>query len=165
VNFFDTEHQESPTSDSFFGVCDDQNGQKSYTDRSDKSKWIATVINEKPFQLVFTVIDKGVIKDDELPGRERCEGMLTSNEHIYFLELKVQRSGGIAKAKCQLESTIDIFNEVHPGKLETYTHRKAFVCNKRHPKFHVINNEEQKAFFDTYKVRFDINTEVKFKRG
>jgi hypothetical protein len=163
MNFFDAEHQEPPANESIFGICDDQNGQKAYIDRTDKDKWIATVINEKPFQLIFTAIDKGVIKENELPDRERCEGMLTSDEHIYFVELKVQRSGGIAKAKSQLSSTIEIFNEVHPGKLAKYKHRKAFACNKKHPHFHVIDNEENKHFFETYGVRLDVNTEIIFK--
>lgn len=68
MNFFDAEYQEPPTSESTFGICDDQNGQKAYTDRT--NKWIATVHNEKPFQLIFTAIDKGVIKDSELSGRK-----------------------------------------------------------------------------------------------
>jgi hypothetical protein len=38
MNFFDTEHQEPPTSESIFSICDDQNGQKAYTDRTDKNK-------------------------------------------------------------------------------------------------------------------------------
>lgn len=164
MNFFDTTHQEPPTEDLSFGICDDQNGQKAYTDRTNKIKWVATVINEKPFQLTFTAIDKGVIKDDQFPGQERCEGMITSNEHIYFLELKVQRSGGVAKAKCQLASTIKIFNQVHPERLREYKHKKAFICNKSHPNFHVIQNEDQLSFYNKYNVRLDINTEIKFKK-
>jgi hypothetical protein len=155
-------HQEPPTKDIIFGICDDQNGQKAYIDRSDKDKWIATVFNERSFQLIFTAIDKGVINDNEHPNMGRCDGMITSNEHIYFLELKLQRKGGIAKAKCQLASTIDIFNQVHPNKLETYKHRKAFICNKKYPYFHVIEHEEKMAFFVKYKARLDINTDIKF---
>lgn len=164
MNFFDPTHQEPPTEVSLFGICDDQNGQKAYTDITNKGKWIATVINEKPFRLTFTAIDKGVIKDDQLSNQERCEGMITSNEHIYFFELKVQKSGGTEKAKRQLASTIEIFNQIHPEILLKYKHKKAFICNKKHPNFHVIQNEEQRAFYSKYKVRLDVNTEIKFKK-
>ncbi|GHV11206.1 hypothetical protein AGMMS49938_01490 [Fibrobacterales bacterium] len=166
MNFFDKKYQEPITTDKEFGVCDDENGKIAYTDRRDKSKWIATITNGKSFKLIFTAIDKGVMKDTEFTNKPRCEGMIisTTKEHIYFLELKVQKKGGaISIAKKQLKSTIEIFNKIHPEILLEYKSRKAFICNKKHPYFKKIENSEQKEFWELYKVRLDINTEIIFK--
>ena len=57
INFFTAACQEPPLNNSVFGLCDDNNGQKAYTNTADATKWIATVKNENKKQLVFTAID------------------------------------------------------------------------------------------------------------
>lgn len=53
VNFFKAECQEPPLTDDIFGLCDDQNGTKAYSNINDSSKWIATVKNgsNKPISI------------------------------------------------------------------------------------------------------------------
>ncbi|GHT83585.1 hypothetical protein FACS1894137_05080 [Spirochaetia bacterium] len=157
-NFFDPVNQEPATTDTEFGLCDDQNGTKAYSDRNCREKWIATVKNENRIPLIFTAIDNGVISGAEAEGRERCEGMLSSKDHLYFMELKHQKADWIQKAKAQLESTINIFIENH-GKPQ-YKHKKAFACNKKHSKFRIIDNDENLRFFRTYGFRLDIQAEI-----
>jgi hypothetical protein len=163
MNFFDPAYQEPPVTETRFGLCDDENGTVAYTDKTDERKWVATVKNEQEMPIVFTAIDKGVIKDDEYPGRERCEGMLTADNYIFFVELKNQKKHWRQKAISQLESTILFFNEAHAGKLNTYKHKKAFVCNKKHPSFHIIDNETKLCFFRSTSVRLDVQSEIAFK--
>jgi len=50
----------------------------SKNDSENKDKWTATVENSNGLTLIFTAVDKDVIKDDEYPDYKRCDGMLTS---------------------------------------------------------------------------------------
>jgi hypothetical protein len=158
MNFFNAACQEPAISHIKFGICDDQNGAKAYTDVFDESKWVAIIINSKQINLVFTAIDACVIKGSEAHGRGRCDGMLTSNEHLYFVELKDQMARWIPGAIDQLESTIQFFIQHHD--LSLFKHKKAFACNKRHPVFQEIDNELNKKFFRTYGVRLDVQAEI-----
>ncbi|GHT97065.1 hypothetical protein FACS1894142_0650 [Spirochaetia bacterium] len=162
MNFFDPTFQEPPISVFPFGLCDDEDGQIAYTDTANKKKWIATVQSEKPLQVIFTAIDKGVIKDNEYQGRGRCDGMLTTDRHIYFVELKCKSAEWKADAALQLESTIQLFNDAHPGKIDTYKHKKAYACNKKHPDFKVIDTGLKKRFFEITRVHLDTQAEIKF---
>jgi hypothetical protein len=155
LNFFNEAYQEAPTNDALFGLCD--NGSIACTDKTDKNKWIATVENPNGLTLIFTAIDNGVIKHDEYVGYRRCDGMLTSSNHLYFIELKKERKNWIPEGIEQLGSTIKLFDEAHPKKKDLYTNKKAYICNKRHPHFHRIDDEERKHFFMTYGFRLYIN--------
>lgn len=159
MNFFAPACQETPRMDAVFGICDDRAGLPAYTDHSDPSRWTATVVNcEPPMSLTFTTIDKCVIQDKEEIGRGRCDGMLTSATHLYFIELKDQQASWIPHAINQLESTIQFFQAHHD--LSAFQHKKAFACNRRHRSFHEIDQDINFHFFRTYKVRLDIQAEV-----
>ena len=84
MDFFDTDCQEPIINETIFGLCDDEQGLKAYTNTDEQTKWIATVKNENNKDLIFTAIDKCVINDGEETDRGRCDGMLTSDEHIYI---------------------------------------------------------------------------------
>jgi hypothetical protein len=150
------EHINSP----LFGLCDDQNGTKAYTNLDSPTQWVATVKNDRHVSLVFTAIDNCVIKSDEEPGRGRCDGMLISdgNEHIYFIELKDKKEEWRDDAIKQLESTIRFFIANHD--INAFKHKKAFACSKRHSHFQVIDNELNLRFFREYGFRLDIQAEV-----
>jgi len=158
INFFEAKCQEEPLNNNEFGLCDDQNGTKAYTNLTNPEKWIATVNNYRQLNLIFTAVDKCVIKDNEFVERGRCDGMLTSPEHIYFIELKDQDKGWRSDAISQLESTIEFFIENHD--IEKYKHKKAFACNKNRKHFQEIDNEFNLRFFRKYKVRIDIQAEI-----
>jgi hypothetical protein len=161
MNFYDSAYQELPTTDALFGLCDDRKGRVAYIDKTNRNKWIAIIHNKKNINLLFTAIDKGVIKDDEEPERGRCDGMLASNEHIYFVELKDQRKNWISDSITQLESTIQFFIANHD--IAIYKHKKAFACNKRHPQFKKTENELNLHFFKTYGVRLGLQADIVFQ--
>jgi hypothetical protein len=162
LNFFDKAYQEPPINDTLFGLCDNGGVNIAFTDKTDKTKWIATVENPDGLTLIFTAIDKGVIKDDEYLGYERCDGMLTSSKHLYFVELKNQKRDRMQKGISQMESTIKLFDKAHPKKKDQFVQRKAYVCNKRHKKhhFHHTDNEKRKYFFLTYGFRLYVDDKI-----
>ena len=154
VDFFKVICQEPLRKDFEFGLCDDNNGQKAYTNIDDPEKWIAKVKNDNKKELVFTAIDKCIINDEEHIGRGRCDGMLTSDEHLFFVELKDKLPPWQTEAKVQLESTVQFFIESHDASV--FKHKKIFACNKKAKKFIEIDNEENLKFFRKYKFRIDL---------
>jgi len=160
MDFFEPECQEPAINESEFGLCDDQNGTKAYTNIGNHIKWIAAVRNDKRKNLTFTAIDKCVLKDNEEPDRGRCDGMLTSDseEHIYFIELKDQAKNWKQDAINQLESTVKFFIEHH--NINVYKHKKAFACNKKQPHFQEIDNTLNLRFFREYGVRIDVQARI-----
>jgi len=160
MDFFDTDCQESVINESLFGLCDDESGLKAYTNTDDQTKWIATVKNDNNKDLIFTAIDKCVIKDEEEPERGRCDGMLTFDDHIYFVELKDERKNWLTGAMNQLDSTVQFFIEYHD--ISIYKHKKVFVCNKRkrRKRFYESYNELNRHFFTKYRVRVGIGTDI-----
>lgn len=161
IDFLSNSFKETERTDTTFGVCDDQNGEKAYSDSTDPTKWIATVSNPLAASIAFTPIDKCLIKDTELPGVGRCDGMLTSSQHLFFIELKDQRSDWKNDAIKQLEDTVILFNSNHTEEeRRQFKHKKAFACNKARRKFQEIDNEENLRFFRTYGVRLDIQARI-----
>jgi hypothetical protein len=160
MNFFKIACQEPATTDIIFGICDDINHHKAYTVRSNPETWIATVKNDKSEELIFTAVDKCVLKGSEFEGRARCDCMITSKKHLYFIELKEQKSKWITHAVDQLESTIQMFIENHEKEISSYIYKKAFACNRKSGHFHIIDNEDNKIFFDRTGFRLDIQAEI-----
>lgn len=158
MNFFDAACQEPPINTKLFGLCDDENGTKAYTDTVDSSKWIATVKNDSMLDVTFTAIDKCVIKDNEGKGKGRCDAMLTTKLSLFLVELKNASSAKNVDILEQLISTIAFLKQYH--NIDSYTHKKVYACNKKRSQFVVIDNEENKAFYNTYGFRMDIQGEI-----
>lgn len=158
LNFFNNACNEPARTDTLFGLCDKQDGKKAYSDLANPETWIATVKNEKIFSLTFIPVDKCLIQDHEYHGRGRCDGILTSSTHLYFVELKDEEKSWRTGAIEQLESTIEFFKDSHD--INEFKHKKAFACNKQHRHFQEIDDELNIAFFRKHKVRLDVQAEV-----
>lgn len=158
MDFFNTACQQGPYNNETFGLCDDQNTTIAYVDTTTPEKWIATVENTAKKEVVFTAIDKCVINDSDVEGRGRCDGMLTTENLIFLVELKDQRSSWITHAVEQLESTIRFLKENHD--ISRFRHKKAFACNKRHRSFVEIDNEQNKRFHREHGFRLDIQATI-----
>lgn len=165
VNFFETECKESSRKEKQFGICDDQNGTKAYTDIADSRKWIAKVTNDKEIDISFTAIDHCIIvfKEGTMEKESSCDGMLIFAQSLYLVELKKQGTGGwIPEAKGQLENSIKLISENHD--LSNFRYKKAFACNRKHPNFTIIDTAERKAFFERTKgFRIDVQAEIVIK--
>lgn len=60
--FFDPAFQSGPFTRERFGLCDDQDTTPAYVDVVSPDKWVATVENLAQREVLFTAIDKGVIR-------------------------------------------------------------------------------------------------------
>lgn len=158
LDFFRKDCQYTSISAESFGLCDKQDGTKAYPDIPNPNNWIAQIKNETRLNIVFTAIDKCVLTDQEERGKGRCDGMLTTQTHLYLVELKDQLPPWQSDAIRQLESTIQLLNENHD--INGYRKRKAFACNKKREKFVVIDNETNKSFFARTGFRIDIQAEI-----
>lgn len=158
MNFFDVGCQEPVIAERSFGLCDGGDHRHAYSDINDPDLWVATVINDQQLQITFTAIDKCVIQGDEEQGRGRCDCMLTSALHIFFVELKVQRENWVTHAIDQLESTVQFFLANHD--LTKFKHKKAFACNRKHPHFYCIDHERKMRFWNSYKVKLDVQSRI-----
>ncbi len=166
VNFFETDCKEkSSRTDKLFGICDDQDGTKAYSDVDDDKKWIAKITNDNDKEISFTAIDNCIIvlKDGTKDKESTCDGMLTFSQSLYLVELKKQATGGwITDAKGQLENTIKLIAANH--NLADFRYKKAYACNRKHPNFTVIDSAERKAFFErTGGFRLDVQAEIAIK--
>ena len=97
INFFKSTCQ-SQTNQYKFGLCDDPNEDPAYidTDIDDCSKWIATVENNQEIEVIFTAIDNCIeILRSNGEKENRCDGMLTYNNHIIFKLYNNSRRRGI----------------------------------------------------------------------
>lgn len=164
VNSFRKKCQEIPRTDNIFGLCDDQNGTKAYSNTSSPKKWIASVKNDNKIEITFTAIDNCIIifKKHTKYKESTCDGMITFSDSVYLVELKKQKTGGwISDALGQLENTMKLF-QTNPV-ITQCKYKKAFACNKKHPGFHTIDNEKNKWFFRNYGFRIDIQDEIIIK--
>lgn len=141
-----------------FGLCDDNNGTNAYTDLDHPENWSATVRNNRRKIVTFTAIDKCILHDSDFIGRGRCDGLLTTDEHIYFVELKSQARNWISDAIDQLESTILFY--IADNDISGFKHKKAFACNKKYRRFQEIDNELNIRFFRKYGIRIDVQAEI-----
>ncbi|MFH1005262.1 MAG: hypothetical protein V1781_07195 [Bacteroidota bacterium] len=159
VNFFQNNCQNN-TTDTSFGLCDDENGTPAFIDSENKNQWIGVVENNKAIEIIFTAIDNCIpILRDDGNMDNRCDGMLTYTDNIVFVELKNQRKNWITDAVNQIETTIKHFIANHD--LSNYRHKRAFVANKKHPQFNFAIHEKSQIFYSQYKVRLNISVTIK----
>ena len=155
---------EEARKDDLFGLCDDQNSTKAYSDIVDNTKWIAKVNNPNQVETVFTPIDNCIIvlKPGTKDKESTCDGMLTTSDTLYLVELKKQGTGGwIGDAIGQLENTVKLI--LANDDITRFKFKKGFACNRKHPSFTVIDNEVNKRFYKTYGFRLDIQAEIDIK--
>lgn len=153
---------EPPRTDAEFGICDPQDGSKAYTDVVDNNGWDATVINADQQEVTFTAIDNCMVflREGSKDQHRSCDGMLTTSEKLYLVELKNKGSSWISDGIEQLESTMNLI--IASGEdLSRYRYKKAFVCNRKHRHFEELGNERNLRIFRTYGFRLDVHATVK----
>lgn len=138
INFFESKCQ-SHSSKKRFGLCDDPSPDKNpaYIDEVDGKKWIAVVENEYRYEVMFTAIDNCIeIKRPDGTMDKRCDGVLTYNSCVIFIELKERGALGnkwVKDGEKQIRTSIDYFKA--DDRSEDYLHKKAYIANSEHPKF------------------------------
>ncbi len=135
IDFFNTSCKDS-SSKKEFGLCDDpfpaQN--RAYIDENKKNgkNWIAVVDNHYKRKIDFIAIDKCItIKRECGEDAQRCDGMLSFEDTVIFVELK-DRKGEPKEwkddAENQLKETISFFEKQIEAK--NFKNKKAYICNK-----------------------------------
>lgn len=163
LDFFQSDCAESSRTNEHIGLCDDDDDSKAYSSIDNNHNWIATIHNSRNKAIVFTPIDNciEVIHSETNNKESTCDGMLTFEQTLYLVELKNQRGQWKSKAVQQLENTIKIILDNHD--LSEYKYKKAFACNKKHPRFATFENERNKRFFKEYGFRIDIQAKIIIK--
>jgi hypothetical protein len=122
-----------------FGLCDDPApaANPAYIDEVDGKKWIAVVVNENLYEATFTAIDNCIeIKRPDGKMAKRCDGVLTYESAIVFVELKqrdVLGSEWVKDAEKQLRATIEHFQNIDDSA--SHAIKKAYIANNQRPKF------------------------------
>lgn len=161
--FFGTDCSEDPRSDRKFGLCDPEGGKKAYSDPANPDHWIATVENPDGKEVRFTAIDNclPLFKEDTKEMESSCDGMLTTGNRLFLVELKARKSGDWRSTGIeQLENTIGLLKKHDPDELANYAVKKAYVCNKLKPRFTFIEHEQNRRFLDDHGFRLDIHATV-----
>jgi len=164
VNFLDIRCQTGPFTDAEFGLRDDQERPLAYVDLDNPKEWVATVLNPLQRPIVFTAIDKCVIRDGEENGRDRCDCMLRTDDALYLVELKDRDGGGWqGQGVKQLESTIQFLIDAHGEQfLANYHPKIAYVCNKKSP--FVKPELNAKNRFKKYNFRLKVEATINVRR-
>ncbi len=138
LNFMDAGCQ-THSSRKKFGLCDDPPPAKNpaYIDEANGAKWIAVVINDYEYYCTFTAVDNciDVRKPSGKPDK-RCEGILSYNDTVIFVELKERGALGsdwVKTAEEQIRVTIGHFEGTDAAA--EFTKKKAYIANSEQPKF------------------------------
>ncbi len=149
INFFEAVCQ-SHSNKKRFGLCDDPPSTKkpayddpppvikpAYIDENNGAEWIAVVVNEHLYEITFTAIDRCIdIKRIDGKMEKRCDGVLTYQSTVIFIELKGGGASGsrwVKDAEKQLRTSIGYFELTEQA--EDYAKKKAYIANSEHPKF------------------------------
>lgn len=161
MSFFGTSCSEIARNEEEFGLCDGQGLNRAFSTIHDPALWVAVVKNPTRGTITFTALDHCLDfrKNDTNDQESLCDGMLTFDNGLFLVELKAWRSSGwMSKAESQLRNSIALLREQHD--VSTFRLRKACICNKRRPNFHVIETARKRAFFDETGFRLDVNTTI-----
>ena len=149
---FDVANCQTNSNRKTFGLCDDPHpaNNPAYIDEANGANWIAVVENDSQQQITFTAIDNciEILKPDG-KMKQRCDGMLTYNTTVIFVELKDRDAMGnawVENALPQLKSSIESFEDTILA--ENYNKKLAYVSNKQHPKFKSTQQRRMDAFYD-----------------
>ncbi len=163
INFFEAKCQCKSRS-KLFGLCDDPPPQNNpaYINESDGSKWIAVVVNEEKYEVTFTAIDNCVeLKREDGKMDKRCDGVLTYDTKVIFVELKVRGAIGntwVLDAEKQLRTTIGYFEKTQNA--EDFTKKKAYIANSEHPKFKQSQARRMDQFYTETKYVLRIENRI-----
>ncbi|MBY0477668.1 MAG: hypothetical protein K2Q24_08465 [Chitinophagaceae bacterium] len=150
INFFEAKCQ-TFSSNKIFGLCDDPPpaSNPAYIDENNGAKWIAVVENDDRYDVTFTAIDHCIdIRRPDRKPAQRCDGVLTYDSTVIFVELKQREAKGnqwVTDAEGQLKTTIGYFE--NEDEAENFNNKQAYIANSEHPKFKVTQMRRMDQFF------------------
>jgi hypothetical protein len=133
-----------------FGLCDDPPPARipAYIDENNGKKWIAVVVNEQLKEVTFTAIDNCIeIRKPDNTMHKRCDGFLTYDDNVIFVELKARGAMGnlwVKDGEAQLRTSIGHFMVTDDA--DNYTEKKAYIANSQRPKFKQTQAQRMNKF-------------------
>lgn len=165
IDFF---HNETVVKSRLFGICDDEDSTvktPAYYDEDERNEnmWGARVTNNSTKDISFIAVDNAIeIRRENGDMESRCDAMLHNDENIIFVELKDQRENWIEHAvNDQLLTTVNVFKKCHD--INTFRHRVAYACNKKHPMFAKSHRTMMQKFKNEHGVRLVICRDIVIK--
>lgn len=133
-----------------FGLCDDPppSNSPAYIDEIDLSKWIGIVRNSKNKEVTFTAIDACIdIRRENGFLEKRCDGLLSYENILIFVELKCREGGQwVKKGREQLTVTIRRFQQNY--NTNDYDEISCNICNSLRPISNTGHAANIQQFFD-----------------
>ena len=155
VDFFNEKHKDTSFK-STFGICDDvdvtgNTSQVAYLDERNGANWIAIIDNSRNECISFYPVDNCVTFPAEANGNlaKRCDGVLTCDDTIAFVELKSRKEDGnkwIKEAELQLRSTIRHFEKEKIA--QSFQNKRAYAVNNKKPQARTGQATRMERFFD-----------------
>jgi hypothetical protein len=140
----------STSNNNEFGLCDDPApaNNAAYIDEKNKSNWIGIVKNVHNYEIEFIAIDHCIdIRKPDGSLESRCDGVLSFENNLIFVELKCRGYGSwLKKGREQLTNTINIF-KLHYD-ISKYNVVFGNVCNSLKPQSHVGHATNIQQFYD-----------------
>jgi hypothetical protein len=113
--------------------------------------------------VIFTAIDNCIeILRSNGEKENRCDGMLTYNSKIIFVELKTRKytnSVWIEEGEKQLRKTIAVF--VNHNNLAIFKSKKAYIANNKKPQFQYSHKERMQKFRNNTGFTLSIQNTIK----
>jgi hypothetical protein len=160
VDFFKPDCHRT-TVEPLFGLCDNGDKSPAYIDSVNKKIWIASVINKEGKRIAFTAVDNCIeIYRENGDMESRCDVMMTCEDLLYLVELKSKVAEWQSEGIGQLESTIISLINNAKDFYYSFRKRKAYVANKRHPRFHRAEIEDMERFRNVHKIRLYLEATI-----
>jgi hypothetical protein len=149
INFFENKCK-TTSNKAEFGLCDDPSPAEkpAYIDENDSSKWIGIVKNNTNKKINFIAIDACIdIRRPDGNLQSRCDGLLSFDNNLIFVELKSREGGSwIKKGREQLTITVNTFKANH--NISDYDDVYGNVCNSLRPQSHIGHAANIQQFYD-----------------
>jgi AMMECR1 domain-containing protein len=147
---FNVPRCQSKTAKDRFGLVDSPSGagKHAYVDELNPDIWNAEILNTQRVIVSFTAIDGCLdLRKSNHEEASRCDGMLTWNRSVLFIELKARKGKNkdwIRDGEKQLRSTIAMFEETDEAK-DIHV-KRAVVANSKKPQFRTGQMERMERF-------------------
>ena len=136
-----------------YGLCDDDSKSPAFVSLNPEGdEWLCEVINTQGKLCRWTAIDNCIeILRDDGSMESRCDGMITYEDNIIFVELKKVRKSWIPDGVEQLKISVQLFFD--HNQIEQYRKKQAILSNRSHPSFHFNQVEAMQRFKNETGVR------------
>ena len=150
------------TEEKRFGICDDMPHQRAYIDTIDGRKWMAIVQNDTRRQVTFTALDNCIeFRKANGTMEKRCEGILTFNDTILFVEIK-ERTGDAKTWAKDADKQLRISIGLIEAKinLASFPIKKAAITNRLQKGSKEKHSVRMKQFYNQTGYILSINNRI-----